>query len=120
MSQAPALPTASCPSATVTQNDVETQLTPGLGYPVVPGPGAPPIAAKVPTPLTEHCPAGVHEAKPGLSDAPLVPSVQVATPPAGSVDRRGSPPTTAATQKAEVGHEIPVTLYCPLCWAKEG
>jgi hypothetical protein len=95
------------------------QLTPGNGYPTIPGPGAP-SATKDPTPLTEHWPAVVHVANPGLSMLPFVATVQLLTPPAGFVEIRGSPPSTAATQKAVVGHEMPLTLYWLLCCANEG
>ena len=77
----------------------------------MPGPGAPLRAVKDPTPLTQHCPAVVHAAKPGLPIDPLVASVHVPTPPAGSVETRGSPAAMAATQKAVEGHEMPVTPY---------
>src|ERR1700677_2614634 len=86
----------------------------------MPGPGAPPAATKDPTPLTEHCPPVVHEANPGLLMLPLVARFQAVTPAAGFVEVRGSPASTAATQKAVVGHEMPVTLYWPLCCANEG
>jgi hypothetical protein len=65
--------------------------------------------------VTEHWPAAVQAANPGLLMIPLVACVQVSTPPDGSVEISGSPTTTDAMQKAVVGHEMPLTLYWPLC-----
>jgi hypothetical protein len=103
---------------TVTQKDVETQLTPGNGNPTMPGP-APVLVWNDPTPLTSHCPDAVHAANPRLLVS-LVASFHVRRPPAGSVETRGAPATMAATQRAVVGHEMPLTAYWLLCCAKDG